>query len=586
MNRIRLYIISAMVFIGFLLPNNGKAQNKNNKSLLVDEYYYSGISSMYRDSLEESWNLLKFCEMLDSTNAPTYFAMAENLSMQNENDRSFTFLEKAYNLSPQNEMYALPYADILQQNGNSTRSAEILEDLIKNNPTKYNYREKLALVYLYSGNVSKAISIYDELQNINKGLSSDYERYSVAKMRIYKAVGDETNFIKELESLSKNFPGNKDYIYSLLNVMLKNKKYRDRANKIIADLNKNSETKDAALFFKVISDIENKSFDNVKKGLFDFVALKDVSMAKKAELLDYATASFIESSDTTKIKTISLPAFRQLINDNRNNQQLMLQYASTLKNAGEADSAFSTIKDAIAIDAKNPEVYEISARMFLEEKDVDRCAYIAGKAIENDIYKLEYVLWQAAPAFEAKNQEEKAIQSILSSLGKHNWLKEDRSVLLGVIGDLYSSKKDTTTAIAYYEKSLESFSDNANVANNYAYILTETNKNLQKAETLGALAVRLQPNNPNNLDTYAWALYKNKSYTLSRIHISKALENDDKEMPSFTINAHASYIYIALGDKEKALEYYNKALEINKSNPDEGNKVIIDDLKNKLKEIE
>lgn len=586
MNKAISYIIIFAALASIFVSHGTKAQTREKVGMLTDEYYYTAISLMYNDSLDESWHLLKLCQLLDSTNAPTYFALAENLSMQNENDQSTAFLEKAYNISPHNDMYALPYADILQQNGNYTKSAEVLEKLIKDNSDNLSYKEKLAVLYLYSGNVKKAIGIYDDLQKTSGDNSQDYERFSVSKMRIYNAVGDEANFIRELEMLSEKYPYNKEYLYSLLGVMVKNKSYKEKANRLIAKLGKNKETEDASLFFKVISDVENKSFESARKGLMDFINMPNVSMAKKAELLEYTTSSLLELSDTTRIKTISLPAFSKLIEENKNNQQLMLQYASTLKKVGDVDYAFNVVKDAIAVDSQNPTAYEVSSRMFLEENDMERCAYISKKATDNGIYKLEYVLWQTAPAFEAENGQDEAIGIILSSLGKHDWLKEDRSILLGVIGDLYSSKKDTTTAISYYEKSLEIFGDNANVANNYAYMLAEMGENLKKAETLGALAVRLQPNNPNNLDTYAWILYKNKSYTLSRIHISKALEYDDKETPSFTINAHASYIYMAVGDREKALEYYNKALEIDRTKPDDSNKPVIENLGKIIKDIE
>lgn len=583
MNKIHLYITLVSVYLMALISYQAKAQQLDKS--IADEYYYKGISMMCSDSIEESWNLLKFCELVDSTNAPICFALAENLSISKNNDESFSFLERAYRNDPLNETYAIPYADALQQNGNTSKSIEVMESLIKNNPTNYNLREKLALIYLYSGNVGKAINIYDELQKTTLTTSSDYERYSLAKIRIYKAVGDENNFIKELEKLSKTYPANKDYAYTLLNAMIKNNKYKDKVNKAIAELEKTEETKDAALFFKIISEVEGKNFVLVKKHMNDFVGMPNASTSKKIELLNYVTSSLLEASDSTNLSNISLPIFDKLVKENPTNQELILQYASAIKNIGDSDCAFTIAKDAINADAKNPEIYSASAKLFLNEEDIDKCAYISKKALDNNFYKIEYVLWQLAPLFNTPNKEDESIKTISSYLGKYDWGTEDKSILLGVIGDLYSSKGDTIKAINYYEKSLSAFDNNANVANNYAYLLTEMKGgDLQKAEKLGALAVRLQPNNPNNLDTYAWALYKNKSYTLARIHISKALDCDDKDKPSFTLNAHACYIYMAIGDKENALKYFQKAKEINKANPEEQHTRVIEDLKKLLEQ--
>ena len=161
-----------------------------------------------------------------------------------------------------------------------------------------------------------------------------------------------------------------------------------------------------------------------------------------------------------------------------------------------------------------------------------------------------------------------------------------RSQLWGYIGDTYhliaerntliKQKKIKADTLAYpvkmnpkaaaklcyeaYDKSLSLHYDNASVLNNYAYYLSEEERDLSLALKMSARAIELERNNSTYLDTYAWILYKQGLYEEARKYMRQALSYDKSKSP--TLPEHYGDILFALGDYFMARTYWGKALEL------------------------
>ena len=72
--------------------------------------------------------------------------------------------------------------------------------------------------------------------------------------------------------------------------------------------------------------------------------------------------------------------------------------------------------------------------------------------------------------------------------------------------------------------------------------------------------IEAEPDNATYLDTYAWVLYKLQRYEEALIHIEHALTTDAE--PSDVLYEHAGDICSQLKNKSKALDYWRKALEL------------------------
>jgi tetratricopeptide (TPR) repeat protein len=131
-----------------------------------------------------------------------------------------------------------------------------------------------------------------------------------------------------------------------------------------------------------------------------------------------------------------------------------------------------------------------------------------------------------------------------------------------VLGTLEETKGDSSKAEDLYKKALQLDPNDAVAANNLAYLMVESNQNVDVALTLAQTAQRIFQNNPatqNNpmaADTLAWVYYYKGNYGAARDLLEgavKTLPNDPQ------MQYHLGMIYIKLNDKADAQLHLKKA---------------------------
>ena len=73
--------------------------------------------------------------------------------------------------------------------------------------------------------------------------------------------------------------------------------------------------------------------------------------------------------------------------------------------------------------------------------------------------------------------------------------------------------------------------------------------------------VKAEPNNATYLETYAWILFQQKRYSEAKIYIDQAVRNDSDSLVSSVIIEHAGDIYAMNGEPDRAVEYWQKAIQ-------------------------
>src|SRR5262249_36213951 len=106
-----------------------------------------------------------------------------------------------------------------------------------------------------------------------------------------------------------------------------------------------------------------------------------------------------------------------------------------------------------------------------------------------------------------------------------------------VSGGVYERKHDLEKAKSSYETALELKPDNPGVANNLAYVLLETNGNLDRALDLARSARRSMPESPEVADTLGLALYRKGVFESAIGMFEEAIKlgakNNDAENPTY-----------------------------------------------------
>ncbi|MEW6230647.1 MAG: tetratricopeptide repeat protein, partial [Bacillota bacterium] len=123
-------------------------------------------------------------------------------------------------------------------------------------------------------------------------------------------------------------------------------------------------------------------------------------------------------------------------------------------------------------------------------------------------------------------------------------------------------------AIAELEKVLEADPNYVPACNNLGFILADTKRDLKRAVALIEKAVEADPANPVYMDSLGWAYFKQGRLDDAESTIRRALlfSSQFPEKTLATAHYHLAMVYEAKGEKDKAIEQMEHALDVDPFN--------------------
>lgn len=125
------------------------------------------------------------------------------------------------------------------------------------------------------------------------------------------------------------------------------------------------------------------------------------------------------------------------------------------------------------------------------------------------------------------------------------------------LGSIYDRTEQIDSAMSCYGMVLRLDPMNPMALNNYAYMLAEQGRDLDKARIWSYRALQQNPDLPAYLDTYAWVLYQRGEYAEARLFIERAVRMGG----SATHYEHLGYILEQLADIDGAVRAWEMCLE-------------------------
>ena len=195
-----------------------------------------------------------------------------------------------------------------------------------------------------------------------------------------------------------------------------------------------------------------------------------------------------------------------------------------------------------------------------------------------------------AAAYLSLIESPKAAIELLDSIDTDNIKDyEQRSLIHQTRGDFFYRMEQVDSALAEYDTAIEINPYNSGAMNNAAYFLALESKELDKALNYIEKVMKIDGNNPTNIDTYAWVLFKRKDYEGARKQIDRALchYTDPTDSVEYAVGEkivcpefgeiqiaeassdvldHAGDIYFMTGEPELALRFWELALALEPKN--------------------
>jgi tetratricopeptide (TPR) repeat protein len=204
------------------------------------------------------------------------------------------------------------------------------------------------------------------------------------------------------------------------------------------------------------------------------------------------------------------------------NRELLMQRASLLGQEGHRDEAVAQLTKLLTGSPDDREIYLAMAQIYSQAK-----------------------LYPKA---------EEVIQKALSLSSD----PDDQEYARFMLGSVYERERKYDLAEEQFRKVLATDPLNDAAANYLGYMLADRGVRLDESVKYIKDALKIEPNNGAYLDSLGWAYYKMKRNDMAQGPLEKAVKliPDDP-----TIREHLGYVYLALGEKAKALQEWERALK-------------------------
>ena len=565
-----LVLLGTLVFSCSLFARSPRADAKNKKTLPRAEqaslFYLEGIKSnvLEGDSARAKAWFKKVLE-IDSTHSPSLYELASLMALD-QPEEALQYSLKANAIDTTNTWYKMQLGRLLIATQRYDSALTLYDQLIRMNPNDPdNYRLK-ALLYDQLGQPEKALEVLETAEN-RFGI---IELLASHKLQLLLNTQQFDRAMAEARMLVETFPYNEDNyvvlaeLYAMMNM---NNLAQENYDKALS-INPNSMRALASLndFYKRQND--NVRFLETASKLF---RLKEFPLETKLKFYEelfqnpsFVRNNFIQMGELVRTLAITYPE----------DLRTLELYAKYLIAGGSIEQALQLYKSHVTDSIPQKQIFNdiIGMEAYLKRADsVDKYTTIALERFPEDA---ELRLQKASVTAYMLEKPQEAIPLFEEAL---KYAKTDslRSVIYGAIGDNYHTLGDDRKCFKAYDKGMKLDTTNVSIYNNYSYFLSLRNERLDKALEWAQKAVRLDPNNPTFLDTYAWVLYQLGRYEEARIPMRQAISLDSDNNKELYV--HYGDILYKLGDRFMASYYWKKALE---------NGYDAQEIENRLKQIE
>ncbi|MGE4586363.1 MAG: tetratricopeptide repeat protein [Mangrovibacterium sp.] len=537
---------------------NKKEQQEPEQTKLTEdeanEYEYlfiEGLKQKRMGKLQEAAALFSRCLNIDPNSAVSMYEMA-NIHYANKDLTSASLLlEKAVSIDDSNKWYKLLLARIYQERKQFAEAAVLYEKLYLEEPDNDEYLYIKAMTQSRAGNYQEAIDAYNLLEK-KLGLN---DQISVAKQQVYLLWEKPEKAFEEINRLIVSNPDEPRY-YGLLAEFYQTRGDKENALKnylkiLEIDPDNGFVHFSLAGFYQEEGNF-NKAFEHIKSAFLN----DEVDAETKIQYYLMQTSDPENSDWTSKQITELLDILHAKYPENN---LMYTVYADYMIRQSKLKEARDYLRKYLEKESGEFPVWQQLLFVSNDLQDFETLYTDSKRALELFPDKVVlYALNAVASLKLEKYSEALAVLEKGESLLKGNLSMKIQFKIYKAEANYKLNREEQ--AFQAFDEVIRLDPDNFMALNNYAYYLSESGKQLDKAENLSSRVIQANPDNPTYLDTHAWVLFKRKNYNQARMFMETALHNGGDENP--VLLEHYGDILYMLGERQKALVYWKMASKL------------------------
>lgn len=529
-----------------------------------DYFYLEAEKSRLAGDYASAWELYQHCLDINPQAAEAVYnqGLMKLFLRQDSLEVGIGMLKQACELDSLNPWYLETLATIYLNAHKTPEAIPYLEKLAKSQTKRTDVLSQLASIYRDDGHTDKAIEVLNRIE-MQEGKSV---QLSMEKFTLYMSKEEEDSAFMELQSLCDEFPHDLNYRVIMAN------QYQQTGNTEKAmEIYNEVKQKDAhnlnlllAMMNYYRTTKDNERFVQLRDSLlFDEGNTNELRVALMRDYIDEAI------QDSTK-RDGMLQTFDSLLARPQKDAQLLMLKAAYLTYAKAGDDKVAQLmKQVLEVEPGNQMALSHLLQYYAPKNNLVAIEDICRKGVNYHPEELAYAYYLGVSLYQQDKKKE-AVEAFLQGLRTKTEEAQPALVsdMYAVLGDLYYQENKPLEAFAAYDSALVYKDDNISCLNNYAYYLSLRNEQLDKAEEMSYRTIKAEPDNITYLDTYAWILFMKKDYTNARIYMDRVVNPNftDEEILKVedlqgNLIEHAGDIYAECGSLDKALRYWNLALQ-------------------------
>lgn len=514
-----------------------------------DYLYLEGIRRAQDGDVDASFDLLRQAAAVDTSNAAVKYALASYYLELNQPQTAYDLMKEAAAAEKENYWYGMMLANLARSLGDYDQAEQAYAALVENNPSKPELNYMLAEIYAQKGEFEKAIEAYDKLESA-VGLM---EMISIQKAKMYKMMEEDEKSYAEVERLIEAFPYEVGYRIMLGDVYLSD----DRPDKAWEAYQKAGEIEpdngylhvSKAFYYQKLGDRENY-LKEIRAALLN----RDLDVETKIGILTDYLADCLQKKESLEQ---GYALFAELQAMHPQEQGIYNLYAELLIAQGKYREAAEQLQVAVDLAPTEKPFWLQLMGLYLQLDEYDELERVGKRALEYLPEEADIYMYIAL-GYAVQKKYDEAIGVLTKGLPYLEGVDTAvKSQYYGQLGDAWYLSGDKEKAFEAFERAVQYNPRNVGVLNNYSYFLALDKRELSKAERMSGEVIKLEPENPTYLDTYAWVFFQQGNYTLAKFYLQRALnmELDDKA----DLYEHYGDTLYMLGSADEALEYWEKA---------------------------
>lgn len=528
------------------------AQQTSFDAQRYNKFFLDAVCERLKGNHDAAFDLFQHCIELNPQAPEAYFYSAQYFNVLKKNEQVLSYLEKAYELNPENSTYAETLAQAYSSAGLVGKAIDVFEGLVSREPDRDDVLAMLYESYLEIDDNQKAI---DALERI-EALDGKNERLTIAKSELYTRMGNKKAAIAEMKSLADQYPNDLNYRVMYGDALLQNGQKKQALAIYQSVLKEEPDNVQAQLslvgYFAAEGDHDKADEMNEK-----LLLNENVDTQTRVEIMRREVVNNLQNGgDSTRV----LNLFRKTLAMPEPDVDMALMCAAYMKlKEMPSDSVNGMYEKTLQLAPDNSFARLQLVASAWENERLDEVIELCKAARQYNPDDMAFYYYQGF-AYYRQDDFDNALDAFQNGVSviTDESNPDIASDFYEVMGELLYKKGKVREAFAAYDSCLVWKEDKISCMNNYAYYLSELGEQLDKAERMSYKTIKAEPENATFLDTYAWILFKQERYAEAKIYIDQTLQYDPQA--SAILLEHAGDIYAKCGDMEKALDFWQQSL--------------------------